>query len=518
MRTQELLRIQAASDDQRLLIALRDALRRDGYNISIARGGARAIEMIISESPDIIIMDTEISVIPFEQLITIVRNNPKTLSIPCIFISKSEEDVKKFRTEKDMWVKKDKGVISSVRTILAKLLQKRAVGKKTQLGEKEIEGKLEQMHLIDLLQVLVINKRDGTVVVESEEGERGFVYLENGHIINALIGKIEGEKALFRLLKWKSGKFEFIPGKPISPVHIKTLPDTLLMEAVRQMDEFEKKKDILPNLNDHVKLNQPFSEDVSLRPIVKEVLLLTEFYTKVGDIVEQCTFPDYEVLVTINELIEKRILTLMKPLKEGEKRKDELIPREILVRYMEKMEDVRREYQESGIPKVLLFSDKRSTLVRFLDMLKNFENYRMDLTGIENDAHSFGPVGRYIPSDKWWVEFINLPSGKNMEPLWYFFSMDALGGVGLISSETEDDSLFFPLFEALHFLHSKIFKPFFYILIDEGWKKSQRKESSEKLKEKIKKLAGTEDVFIVPSNLPSSLLKVMHNFFTKAMT
>lgn len=512
------IKILASSDDQKLLINLRDSLRKEGYNVVIARGGGRALDAIIAEQPDIIVLDSEISVIPVSNLVQIIRNNPKVSKTSIIFVTRKDKEIEDLKEKQDFIVKKDRVTLSAVREAVSKLMEKIFSSKEIDKGEKEIEGKLEQMHLIDLIQVLVLNKRDGTVVLEPGKGEKGFVYIEKGHIINAMLGKIEGEKALFRLLQWKKGKFEFIPGKPVSPVRIKTLPDNLIMEAMRQLDEFEKKKKNLPSPNDYIKLVKPVSEeDPDLRPIVKEVLLLGEFYTKVGDIVENCTFPDYEVLLTINELIEKRHFTLMKPVKDETRRKEELIPPDVILRYTEKIEDVRREFIYVSSPKVLVFSENREAVIKLVDILKNFDNYKIDLSGIENDLASFGSIGRYEPTDKIRVEFINLPVGINMSSLNFFLASGAIGSIGVILTEEYPVSEKEKLFETLNLIQNKFYHPVYYIIIDEGWRKGKGEEIAEKLRKEIIKKTKVKEIFAIPSNHPSSFLKVMHSFFDRAM-
>ena len=55
-----------------------------------------------------------------------------------------------------------------------------------------------------------------------------------------------GEKALFRLLTWKSGSFKFLPSKVNVPHKINRSADNLIMEGLRQFDEWELLKDKFP--------------------------------------------------------------------------------------------------------------------------------------------------------------------------------------------------------------------------------------------------------------------------------
>ena len=55
-----------------------------------------------------------------------------------------------------------------------------------------------------------MNRRSGTIeLVRRESGEReerGTVWVRDGNLIQAAVGSVEGEKALFRLLAWRTGR------------------------------------------------------------------------------------------------------------------------------------------------------------------------------------------------------------------------------------------------------------------------------------------------------------------------
>ncbi len=514
------MKVLVAGEDQRILISLRDSLRKDGHVISVARGGGRAIEMAVTEAPDVIVLDEDISVVPFERIVQILRNNPKTEETPFIFIVRDKARIEAIKSVHDKWVKKDGNVVAGVRQKVEEISEKIERDEEAVAGEKEIEGKLEQMSLIDLLQILTINRRDGTILVENaENGEKGFVYLEKGYIINAMLGRIEGEKALFRLLKWKKGRFEFIPGRPISPVHIKTSPDNLLMEAMRQMDEYEKRKTALPTLNDHVRLVKPLHElDETLKPITKEVLLLAEFYTRVEDIMENCTYPDYEVLVTIKALIDRGILSLMKPIRETGKRRDELIPPDVMLKYMERMESIKQDFIFVGKPRVLLIPNERDDKIIFVDILKTFDRFTIEIQGLESEPHAFGSVGRYAPSESFEVEFFTLPTGSTMKPLWHFLSGDTLGAI-VIFHPSRGFNVCEDVIEMVNFYRRKVYRPVFYTLLDETFKKNKAHENLiEECVQKLREVFDEDEIHLVNIHRPSSITEFMKSFFTRTMT
>ena len=76
---------------------------------------------------------------------------------------------------------------------------------------REIEGNLAQIPLVDLLQILAVNRKTGRLALE-REGERAEIVLREGRVIDARVGRAGGEKALFRLLTRREGQFAFVPG------------------------------------------------------------------------------------------------------------------------------------------------------------------------------------------------------------------------------------------------------------------------------------------------------------------
>jgi CheY-like chemotaxis protein len=100
----------------------------------------------------------------------------------------------------------------------------------------ELRGNLSQMGLADLLQMLAMNKRSGTVTV-TLPGGTGEIRVDEGEIADASYRRLEGEKALFRLLRESSGHFAFNPQRASGPRRIQGPGYALLMDGMRHADE-----------------------------------------------------------------------------------------------------------------------------------------------------------------------------------------------------------------------------------------------------------------------------------------
>jgi hypothetical protein len=100
----------------------------------------------------------------------------------------------------------------------------------------DFRGDLQQVSTVDLLQLLAMNRRSGTLAINTPSGN-GEVRIKNGEIVDAVFRRLEREKALYRLLGETDGSFSFATGTPHFLERIRVSTSSLLMEGLRQLDE-----------------------------------------------------------------------------------------------------------------------------------------------------------------------------------------------------------------------------------------------------------------------------------------
>ena len=119
-------------------------------------------------------------------------------------------------------------------------------------SDTEIEGKLSQISIADLLQIFQMNQRSGSLKISYETlPAPASIAIRGGQVVDALIPladgtAVVGEKALYRVLCWKEGRFEFIPGEVKEQARIAKPLRMLLMEGMRQKDEWDKLRRDMP--------------------------------------------------------------------------------------------------------------------------------------------------------------------------------------------------------------------------------------------------------------------------------
>ncbi len=110
-------------------------------------------------------------------------------------------------------------------------------------GRSAVQGRLEEVPLVDLLQLLSTSKKTGAIVIKGYRAGR--VHIRAGKVISAVIDAdptLPPKKALFRMVAWAQGGFEFVPQDdlPAMPNEIVEGTEHLVMEAMQHADELAR--------------------------------------------------------------------------------------------------------------------------------------------------------------------------------------------------------------------------------------------------------------------------------------
>ncbi|MBI5049095.1 MAG: DUF4388 domain-containing protein [Deltaproteobacteria bacterium] len=99
-----------------------------------------------------------------------------------------------------------------------------------------IKGRLKDMSLIDIIQVLYMGRKTAAVNIGSEQGA-GRIFVENGNVVHARFREVSGENALYNLLAWKDGDFEVEMDVKPEERTISGSAEALLLEGMKRLDE-----------------------------------------------------------------------------------------------------------------------------------------------------------------------------------------------------------------------------------------------------------------------------------------
>ena len=138
---------------------------------------------------------------------------------------------------------------------------------------RTMSGSIEEVPLPDLLQLFGTSKKSGVLVVRTED-DVGKIFMRKGLIYFVVINDLDDVpplKSMYRLLSWSKGLFDLDPPDEREfPNEINVSVQEVLMEGLRQMDEFNNLRDQLPDLQAKLTLASPL--DPALRDLKPEEL------------------------------------------------------------------------------------------------------------------------------------------------------------------------------------------------------------------------------------------------------
>jgi two-component system, cell cycle response regulator DivK len=79
--------ILVVEDNERNLKLLRDVLEYAGYDVRVARTAEDGITLAVKEPPDLVLMDLQLPGIDGTQALRLLRENPRTATIPVVAVT-----------------------------------------------------------------------------------------------------------------------------------------------------------------------------------------------------------------------------------------------------------------------------------------------------------------------------------------------------------------------------------------------------------------------------------------------
>ncbi|MCD4750022.1 MAG: DUF4388 domain-containing protein [Thermoanaerobaculales bacterium] len=111
-----------------------------------------------------------------------------------------------------------------------------------------LQGSLTELSLPDVIQLVSVSGKSGAFKLD-REGEKGQIYLKDGQIVDASVGNLRGEHAVYEMAIWSSGEFSFVAGLSSPEVTVHRSNANLMMEAARRLDEWRVLSRRIPSLD-----------------------------------------------------------------------------------------------------------------------------------------------------------------------------------------------------------------------------------------------------------------------------
>ena len=160
-------------------------------------------------------------------------------------------------------------------------------------ASEDFRGDLKQVSMADLLQLLAMNARTGTLSINTMHGA-GEVRLVGGEVVDAVFRRMEGEKALYRLFAENEGSFAFATSTASPHRRIRVPMHALLMEGMRQVDEVRRGIQLIADGGDALLALSPPPQDADeIQARVAE--MLTSPHT-LEELLEDLPYSDLAIL------------------------------------------------------------------------------------------------------------------------------------------------------------------------------------------------------------------------------
>lgn len=314
MAKKQLLLVDA---DPRSVRVLEVSLKKAGYSVTTASDGQDALAKIEYSAPDLILTDTRLPRLDGYELVRRMKERPEHAAIPVVFLTSQRSIEDKIRglelgvedyLTKPIFVRE---LIARVNLLLAKRTHDRIATSVPVSRRTRLSGSLEDMGVVDLLQTFEVSRKSG--VARINDGRREIrVYFRDGKVVDADLGRLRGEEAVYRALIWNTGTFE-VEFCPVSREDIiPTTTQGLLMEGMRRVDEWGRLLEQLPPLStvfeiDHDALVERLNE---IPDELNGILRLFDGKRTLLDVVDESPFEDLSTLSTVTKLFFEGLLVI----------------------------------------------------------------------------------------------------------------------------------------------------------------------------------------------------------------
>ncbi|MEX1363632.1 MAG: response regulator [Nannocystaceae bacterium] len=311
MARQNLLIVDGDARNRRVLEV---SLRKAGFSITPAESAEEALEFLQHAEPDLIISDTRLPSRDGFEFCVQVKDNPRWKTIPFVFLTseKSIEDkVRGLELGVEDYLTKPI-YIKEITTRVTMLLQRKQHERleKKDAARTKFSGELADMAVVDLIQTIEISRKSGTISLSTELGD-ATVWFRDGAIIDAEMGRLQGEAAIYRLLGQSDGHFdvEFKQVNRHQVIHEST--QGILMEGMRRVDEWGRLMEQLPPLDSVLAVDAEQLDERRDDLSEEHIAILRRFTGKLTiiEVVDESGQDDIEALTAISTFFFEGLLT-----------------------------------------------------------------------------------------------------------------------------------------------------------------------------------------------------------------
>jgi DNA-binding response OmpR family regulator len=294
--------------DSRSSRILEVSLKQSGFATSHAKNGVDGLDMLLAGTPALVLVDARLPKLDGYSVVRKMKETPSLRAIPVIMLipqGSVEDRIRGLELGIEDFLAKPvfvRELLARVKVLLARKSQEQFLH--AQLDSRSrFEGNSEELGLVDLLQTFEMARKSGILTLTSG-AMRARIYVREGKLVEAELGALRGEEAVYRALIWRKLDFAVEFGPVTQDDRIGTTTQAILMEGLRRMDEWAKLAEAMPPLESVLSLRtNELSERLPEIPDeLNGILRLIDGRRTIWEVVDESPFEDLSTLGTLARL------------------------------------------------------------------------------------------------------------------------------------------------------------------------------------------------------------------------
>ena len=284
------------------------SFRRAGLVTTTATDGADALKKLELFQPDLIVSEVSLPQMDGYEFCAEVKNDPRYRTIPFLFLTKEksiENKVMGLELGADDYLVKPI-FIKELITRVKMLIDRRDKEGMQVHGGKSLSGNLGEMEIVDLIQIMDMGVKSGTILLSFEGGDEGKIFFRKGKLSHVQYGKYIDMKAFARILNRSRGEFNIEFSEPDVEDTIELNTHEFVMEGMRWIDEWRGVLEGMPPLDSVLAVNSELVLEANPDNEVFEgagtILSAFDGLTTISDIIDSINANDLDILKKISHL------------------------------------------------------------------------------------------------------------------------------------------------------------------------------------------------------------------------
>ena len=163
-------------------------------------------------------------------------------------------------------------------------------------------GNVSQFKAVDIVRLLTSEGKTGMLSFR-KGNEKGEIYIDRGALTHAICKDGMGKEAIFAILTWSEGNFNFTPNVTSDERSIENDTPSLIEETIKQLREWEQIKEIIPSQKLVFKLSSKRAPDeIKLKHEAWSILSQIDGKKTVGDVTTDLKMGEYEIATIFYQL------------------------------------------------------------------------------------------------------------------------------------------------------------------------------------------------------------------------